>query len=177
MSRTRPLVNFSFVFMHLRMAWKDMHILFVCWGNICRSPAAEATFRKVVKNEGLQDKITIDSAGTISSHQGNPPDSRMTAAARNRNLTIQGSARKVNALDFEKADMLVTMDHFNFQNYQNSHPTQRLKTRSFLFVILCSNDAEVPDPYYGGASGFEKVLDLLEDGCVSLLEHIETELK
>ena len=111
-----------------------MHILFVCWGNICRSPAAEATFRKVVKNEGLQDKITIDSAGTISSHQGNPPDSRMTAAARNRNLTIQGSARKVNALDFEKADMLVTMDHFNFSELSKLAPDSeaRKQDRSFL---------------------------------------------
>ena len=155
-----------------------MHILFVCWGNICRSPAAEATFRKVVKNEGLQDKITIDSAGTISSHQGNPPDSRMTAAARNRNLTIQGSARKVNALDFEKADMLVTMDHFNFSELSKLAPDSEAENKIVPFCnFVTSNDAEVPDPYYGGASGFEKVLDLQEDGCVSLLEHIKTELK
>ena len=83
-----------------------MHILFVCWGNICRSPAAEATFRKVVKEEGLEEKITIDSAGTISTHQGNPPDSRMSAAARDRNLTIHGSARMVKLLDFEKINYL-----------------------------------------------------------------------
>lgn len=154
-----------------------MHILFVCWGNICRSPAAEATFRKVVKNEGLQDKITIDSAGTISSHQGNPPDSRMTAAARNRNLTIQGSARKVNALDFEKADMLLTMDHFNFSELSKLAPDSEAENKIVPFCkFVSSEDSEVPDPYYGGTSGFEKVLDLLEDGCVNLLQHIKAKL-
>ena len=84
-----------------------MHILFVCWGNICRSPAAEATFRKLVHDQGLDEKITIDSAGTISTHQGNPPDSRMKSAARARNLSIEGSARKVNKQDFENADKIM----------------------------------------------------------------------
>ena len=73
-----------------------MHIVFVCWGNICRSPAAEATFRKVAKQAGLLDKITIDSVGTISTHQGNPPDSRMKNAARSRDISISGTARRVN---------------------------------------------------------------------------------
>lgn len=155
-----------------------MHILFVCWGNICRSPAAEATFRKVVKKEGLEEKITIDSAGTISTHQGNPPDSRMSAAAKDRNLTIQGSARKVNLLDFEKADMLVTMDHFNFSELSKLAPDSDTEKKIIPFCnFVNSKDTEVPDPYYGGSYGFEKVLDLLEDGCVSLLEHIKTKLK
>ena len=155
-----------------------MHILFVCWGNICRSPAAEATFRKVVKKEGLDEKITIDSAGTISTHQGNPPDSRMTAAAKDRDLTIQGSARKANLLDFEKADMLVTMDHFNFAELSKLAPDSEAEKKIIPFCnFVSSDDDEVPDPYYGGSSGFEKVLDLLEDGCVNLLEHIKTKLK
>lgn len=155
-----------------------MHILFVCWGNICRSPAAEATFRKVVKEEGLEEKITIDSAGTISTHQGNPPDSRMSAAGRDRNLTIHGSARMVKLLDFEKADMLVTMDHFNFSELSKLSPDSEAEKKIIPFCnFVSSEDTEVPDPYYGGSSGFEKVLDLLEDGCVSLLEHIKTKLK
>tara|TARA_B100002019_G_C20941644_1_gene437109 strand:- start:61 stop:456 length:396 start_codon:yes stop_codon:yes gene_type:complete len=130
-----------------------------------------------VKNEGLQERITIDSAGTISSHQGNPPDSRMTAAARNRNLTIQGSARKVNAIDFEKADMLITMDNFNFSELSKLAPNSKAESKIVPFCnFVSSNDTEVPDPYYGGASGFEKVLDLLEDGCEHLLEHIKPKL-
>ena len=155
-----------------------MHILFVCWGNICRSPAAEATFRMIVEKEGLSDKITIDSAGTISTHQGNPPDSRMRSAASARNISINGSARKVNTLDFEKADMLVTMDNFNFSELSKLAPNQEAETKIVPFCnFVSSNDTEVPDPYYGGASGFEKVLDLLEDGCASLLAHIKPKLK
>jgi len=155
-----------------------MHILFVCWGNICRSPAAEATFRMIVEKEGLSDKITIDSAGTISTHQGNPPDSRMRSAASARNISINGSARKVNTLDFEKADMLITMDNFNFSELSKLAPNKEAETKIVPFCnFVSSNDTEVPDPYYGGASGFEKVLNLLEDGCVSLLAHIKPKLK
>jgi protein-tyrosine phosphatase len=154
-----------------------MHILFVCWGNICRSPAAEATFRKIVEQEGLEDQITIDSAGTISSHQGNPPDSRMARAARERNISTSGTARKVNDLDFEKADLLVTMDNFNFSELSKLAPNDELKNKIIPFCdFVSSSESEVPDPYYGGASGFEKVLDLLEDGCVSLLEHVKQKL-
>jgi len=154
-----------------------MYILFVCWGNICRSPAAEATFRKIVEQEGLGDQITIDSAGTISTHQGNPPDSRMARAARDRDITTSGAARKVNDLDFEKADLLITMDHFNFSELSKLAPSPEAKSKIIPFCdFVSSHDTEVPDPYYGGASGFEKVLDLLEDGCASLLKHIKPKI-
>ena len=155
-----------------------MHIVFVCWGNICRSPAAEATFRKVAKQAGLLDKITIDSVGTISTHQGNPPDSRMKNAARSRNISISGTARRVNEHDFVEADMLITMDNFNFSELSKLAPDEKYIPKIVPFCkFVSSADTEVPDPYYGGASGFEKVLDLLEDGCINLLEQIKTKLK
>ena len=151
-----------------------MHILFVCWGNICRSPSAEATFRKLLKKRGLEKKITCDSAGTIGQHHGNPPDPRMRKAAQARNLPISGSARMVTDEDFEKADLLLTMDNFNFSELTSLAPSTELRSKIKPFCsYVSSQDKEVPDPYYGGASGFEKVLDLLEDGCSSLLDELE----
>ena len=154
-----------------------MHILFVCWGNICRSPAAEATFRKLLKERELDKKITCDSAGTIGQHHGNSPDSRMRKAAQARNLPIDGSARMVTDEDFEKADLLLTMDNFNFSELTSLAPSTEFRSKIKPFCsYVSSQDKEVPDPYYGGASGFEKVLDLLEDGCSSLLDELEQRL-
>jgi len=154
-----------------------MHIVFICWGNICRSPAAEATFRKLVKDRNLQEQITCDSAGTISQHQGNPPDSRMQKAAKERNIQTGGIARMVSGEDFARADMLITMDHFNFSELSHLAPDQKAKDKIKPFCDFVSGpDTEVPDPYYGGAQGFEKVLDLLEDGCVRLLDELESKL-
>ena len=151
-----------------------MHILFVCWGNICRSPAAEATFRKLLKERELDKAITCDSAGTIGQHHGNAPDSRMRKAAQARNLPISGSARMVTNEDFEKADLLLTMDNFNFSELTSLAPSTELRSKIKPFCsYVSSQDKEVPDPYYGGASGFEKVLDLLADGCSSLLDELE----
>ena len=152
-----------------------MHVLFVCWGNICRSPAAECTFQKLLDNRGLSGKISCDSAGTIGSHQGNPPDSRMRQAAQARGLNISGSARMINDQDYQKADIIVTMDDFNFSEVNKLAPdsSQKKKIRPFCDFVS-SSDREVPDPYYGGPSGFEKVLDLLDDGCVRLLDHLES---
>jgi len=151
-----------------------MHIIFVCWGNICRSPAAEATFRKLLLDHSLEDKITCDSAGTISQHQGNPPDPRMQKAAQARQLTIGGTARKANKQDFKNADLLLTMDHFNFSELSKLAPTPDMKSKIKPFCdFINSGVQEVPDPYYGGKSGFEKVLDLLEEGCKNLLEKIQ----
>ena len=154
-----------------------MHILFVCWGNICRSPAAEATFRKLLKERKLDKTITCDSAGTIGQHHGNAPDPRMRKAAQARNLPIDGSARMVTDEDFDKADLLLTMDNFNFSELTSLAPNAGLRSKIKRFCsYVSSQDKEVPDPYYGGASGFEKVLDLLEDGCSSLLDDLEQRL-
>ena len=153
------------------------HIVFVCWGNICRSPAAEATFRKLARNRGLEEKITCDSAGTIDQHAGNPPDSRMRVAGKDRKLTIVGSARIANDKDFARANMLVTMDDFNFSELSALAPNEESlgKIRPFC-EFLTGHVREVPDPYYGGASGFEKGLDLLDEGCRNLIEEIEESL-
>ena len=153
-----------------------MHIVFVCWGNICRSPAAEATFRKLLSKQGLQEKFTCDSAGTISQHHGNPPDARMRKAAEARNITISGTARMAETQDFEKADMLITMDNFNFSELSKMAPDSESKLKIVPFCdFVDSDDQEVPDPYYGGSEGFEKVLDLLENGCSNLLEKITSD--
>ncbi len=155
----------------------NMHIIFICWGNICRSPAAEATFRKLVSERGLSDKITCDSAGTISQHHGNPPDVRMQKAARGREVQTTGSARMVTDEDFEHADLILTMDKFNFSELQQLAPSPELGKKIQPFCdYVSTSDSEVPDPYYGGASGFEKVLDLLEDGCERLLDKLEEEI-
>ena len=151
-----------------------MHILFVCWGNICRSPAAECTFRKLLEDQGLKDKVSCDSAGTIGSHQGNPPDSRMRQAALSRGLKISGAARMISKQDYHRADLILTMDEFNFSEVNKLAPDDSFKNKIRPFCdFVTSSDREVPDPYYGGPSGFEKVLDLLDDGCVQLLHHLE----
>ena len=108
-----------------------MHIVFICWGNICRSPAAEAAFRKLLNERGLQEKITCDSAGTISQHHGNPPDAR-EKSAEERNIIISGSARMAEQ-DFEKADMLITMDNFNFSELTKWH---RILNQSSKLCLL-----------------------------------------
>lgn len=154
-----------------------MHIVFVCWGNICRSPAAEATFRKLLKERSLEGKITCDSAGTIAQHQGNPPDPRMRKAAQARYIPIGGSARMANSDDFQKADLLLTMDHFNFSELSKLSPNSELKSKIKPFCDYVRPDVnEVPDPYYGGDSGFENVLNLLEEGCLNLLNELEEQL-
>ncbi len=151
-----------------------MHLLFVCWGNICRSPAAECTFRKLLADQGLAEKISCDSAGTISSHQGNPPDARMRQAAEARGIPIKGSARMITDKDYHHADLIITMDNFNFSEVNNLAPDPSLKKKIRPFCdFVSSDDKEVPDPYYGGPAGFEKVLDLLEDGCGQILNHIQ----
>ena len=117
-----------------------MHVLFVCWGNICRSPAAECTFRKLLEEGGLSDKITCDSAGTIGSHQGNPPDSRMRQAAQARGLTIAGSARMINDQDYQQADLIVTMDDFNFSEVSKLAPCPCPQEEDASLLRLCQHE-------------------------------------
>ena len=154
-----------------------MHIVFVCWGNICRSPAAEATFRKLLKERSLENQISCDSAGTIGQHHGNPPDPRMQKAAHARSLPIGGSARMANDQDFQKADLLLTMDHFNYEELTKLAPSPDLVSKIKPFCDYVRPDVtEIPDPYYGGESGFENVLNLLEEGCFNLLNELEENL-
>ena len=154
-----------------------MHIVFVCWGNICRSPAAEATFRKLLKERSLEKKITCDSAGTIAQHHGNPPDPRMQKAAKTRAIPLVGTARIANDQDFHHADLLLTMDNFNFSELSKLAPASSLLSKIKPFCDYVQSDVnEVPDPYYGGESGFENVLNLLEEGCFNLLNELEKDI-
>ncbi|KAM7522491.1 hypothetical protein LguiA_012393 [Lonicera macranthoides] len=177
---------------------KPFSVLFVCLGNICRSPAAEGVFRDLVKKRGLDSKFTIDSAGTINYHEGNEADPRMRAASKRRGIQITSLSRPIKPSDFVEFDLILAMDrqnkgvlmHWPNQNYGSEDILAALERWSFKETLpadaykkvrlMCSyckkhEETEVPDPYYGGAQGFEKVLDLLVDGCESLLESILAE--
>ena len=148
-------------------------VLFVCMGNICRSPTAEGVFRSIVNEAGLQDNIHIDSAGTHAYHVGNEPDPRAQAAARKRNIDLSDQrARKVDAEDFNRFDYVLAMDESNYSDleYVSNSGTDNLSL--FLEFSNNSNQHEVPDPYYGGDQGFELVLDLIEDASRGLLDDI-----
>lgn len=154
-------------------------VLFVCMGNICRSPAAEGVFRRKVQETGLNTRIEIDSAGTGGWHAGNPPDDRMTRAAARRGYELTGLARQVMASDFRQFDLVLIMDQQNRRDIRPFLPEGPDRDKLRMFCEFCTRfgDDEVPDPYYGGASGFDHVLDLLEDGCDNLLTHIRTQLQ
>ena len=157
---------------------RPYRLLFVCMGNICRSPAAEAVMRHLIESGGLAGRIECDSAGTIAFHTGNPPDHRMHMAAKNRGINTGGQARQICDDDYHSFDMILTMDDENLVNVRNMAPAggYPAEIRPFCDFVSGSTAPEVPDPYYGGPRGFETVLDLLEDGCASLLEHVRSQL-
>ncbi len=146
-------------------------ILFVCMGNICRSPTAEGVFRHRVIEAGLGDRIVIDSAGTHAYHVGNPPDRRASAAAERRGIFLGDiRARRVSDEDFERFDYIIAMDLDNVEDLKDrAAPEHHAKVRLFM-EFSSGREREVPDPYYGGASGFERVLDLVEEASRGLLE-------
>lgn len=149
-------------------------VLFVCMGNICRSPTAEGVFRHIVNSAGLADKIHIDSAGTHSYHIGSTPDPRAQAAALNRNIDLSSQrARKVKGADFDEFDYVLAMDHSNYSDLRDisSEDTQD-RLSLFLDFAETVSTREVPDPYYGGDQGFEHVLDLVEEASRGLLASI-----
>ncbi|MBT8088973.1 MAG: low molecular weight phosphotyrosine protein phosphatase [Gammaproteobacteria bacterium] len=145
-------------------------VLFVCMGNICRSPTAEGVFRHHVVEAGLGDKILVDSAGTHAYHVGDPPDRRAHAAAERRGFSLVDiRARRVSENDFERFDYIIAMDEDNVARLkEQGDPEHHSKVRLFL-EFSSSGQREVPDPYYGGAAGFERVLDLVEDASRGLL--------
>ena len=148
-------------------------------GNICRSPAAECVMKNIVATEGLQDRIICDSAGTISFHTGNPPDSRMRNAAANRKINMTGAARQIRHEDFKNFDLILAMDDENFTNIAKLNRTDDSanEVKRFCEFVANHSNAEVPDPYYGGESGFELVLDLIEDGCQNILKYAVDKLR
>jgi protein-tyrosine phosphatase len=155
-------------------------LLFVCLGNICRSPTAEGVMRALVADAGLEEAIHIDSAGTGSWHVGSAPDERAADAARARGLVLEGTARQVQPADFVDFDLLVAMDGQNARELSAlAHgEEQRAKVRLLREFDPASDDGpptrdlDVPDPYYGGAGGFDQVLDLVQAACAGLLEEI-----
>jgi protein-tyrosine phosphatase len=154
-----------------------MRILFVCMGNICRSPTAEGVMRSLLRAEGLDGEVAIDSAGIGGWHAGDPPDSRATAAARARDIVLEGAARAVTDEDFERFDLLLVMDRENERDLlaRAPDPQARAKVRllrEFDPASVAAGDLEVPDPYYGGPHGFERVLDMVEAACRGLLEEV-----
>lgn len=146
-------------------------ILFVCLGNICRSPAAEGIFRAKVKERGIESNYEIDSAGTYGGHAGDLPDSRMRAAASRRGYDLTHRSRQVHSDDFDKFDMLIAMDDSNYHNLFRIAPALEDREKIFRMVEFGSQHDydHIPDPYYEGRDGFELVLDLLEDACEGLL--------
>jgi protein-tyrosine phosphatase len=143
-----------------------MRILFVCMGNICRSPTAEGVMRRLIEDEGLD--IEVDSAGTGGWHAGEPPDERAMLAARRRGVTLDGAARQVKEADFRRFDLLVAMDRGNYRDLLELAPDDEAREQVRLLV----RDADVPDPYYGGDRGFENVLDMVESACRELLDEL-----
>ena len=152
-------------------------ILFVCMGNICRSPTAEGVMRHLVREAGLEDEIVIDSAGTGGWHVGDPPDRRATEAARARGVTLEGGARQITVDDFEDFDLLLAMDRDNLAGIRAIAPDEEAAAKARLLreydpASAGAPDLDVPDPYYGGPQGFETVLDQVEAACRGLLDEI-----
>ena len=148
-------------------------ILFVCLGNICRSPAAEAVFLKLLEKYDLSKNFIVDSAGTGAWHVGKKADLRMRSAAEKRGIIIKSLARQITVSDLSKFDLIITMDNDNYLNLQNMVKTlgseKVADIRTMLSYSSKFNLTEVPDPYYGRDDGFDHVLDILEDSCQSLL--------
>ena len=153
-------------------------VLFVCLGNICRSPSAEGVFRKLVEEQGLFDQVEIDSAGTHAYHVGSPPDERAQEAASRRGINMSGlRGRRVDEGDFYIFDYVLAMDESNEYHLREMSPAEEIhKIKLFLDYAPQRSESEVPDPYYGGHSGFEHVLDLIEDASEGLLADIKSRL-
>ena len=157
--------------------WSSLmvRVLFVCMGNICRSPTAEGVFRDLLTKQGLHDHIEVDSAGTHAYHIGEQPDRRSQQAALQRGINMSAQrARRAVPEDFEVFDLILAMDQSNYQDLQSicPDPELRYKLRLFMEYAPALGQRDVPDPYYGGPNGFERVLDLIEAAAQGLLDDI-----
>jgi len=162
-----------------RCALKKQSVLFVCMGNICRSPTAEGVFRKLVREQGVEDWFEIDSAGTHAYHVGNPPDERAQKTALARGIDLSDlRARQVSHADLESFDHILVMDRQNLDTLLFVCPKPHAhKLKLFLEYAPALKIAEVPDPYYGGDKGFEKVLDMVERAALGFLESVRRDLR
>lgn len=158
---------------------KPYSILFVCLGNICRSPAAEIIFKAMVKEQGLEGQIESDSAGTIGYHRGCPPDARMLAALEKYGYSNPGlKSRPVQKNDLEQFDLILGMDRENLRDLKKLDKNGQWENKIVPMCFFTTRflDEEVPDPYYGDRRGFEHVVELLEDACSGLLEHLKKQM-
>ncbi len=159
-----------------------VRLLFVCLGNICRSPTAEGVMRRLVREAGLEDEIEVESAGTGDWHLGEPPDARATAAAGGRGIVLEGAARQVTRDDLRAFDLVLAADRDNraaLLALAGGDPAARERIRmlrEFDPQAAARGDLDVPDPYFGGEDGFDHVLDLVEAACRGLLDHARGEL-
>ncbi len=157
----------------------EVRVLFVCLGNICRSPTAEGVMRALIAEEGLEEAVAIESAGTGDWHLGDPPDHRATAAAADRGIELAGEARQVRRADLEEFDLVIAMDHDNLAELRRmaatEHQPKLSLLREFDAAAVEAGELAVPDPYFGGSDGFEQVLDLVHSACAGLLQHIREE--
>jgi protein-tyrosine phosphatase len=153
-------------------------VLFVCTGNICRSPTAEGVFRALVAAAGLADRIATDSAGTHAYHVGEPPDLRSAATAARRGIVLDDlRARKVRGGDFDEFDLVLAMDRGHLQSLRQLCPKGREdRVRLFMDFAPALGIKDVPDPYYGGGDGFERVLDMIEAASQGILDHLRERL-
>ena len=151
-----------------------MNLLFVCLGNICRSPMAEAIMQKLVDDAGLTDRIHLDSAGLIAYHQGEGADPRMKSHAYRHGYRITHISRPVTERDFDTFDLILSMDDSNYDRLRSLAPTLDAEAKVHRMTDYCTTHVidHVPDPYYGGAQGFENVIEILEDSCQGLLQAI-----
>ncbi len=156
----------------------NMKVLFVCMGNICRSPTAHGVFRQYVHESGLSHAVTVDSAGTHAYHIGEAPDARSQQHALKRGYQLSDlQARQLKPTDFDEYDLLLVMDWDNYAlTEQQCPPNKKHKIRRLTEFCKTLEASVVPDPYYKGAEGFEEVLDLVEDACDGLLEHVKARL-
>jgi protein-tyrosine phosphatase len=175
------------------MPSEQVRVLFVCLGNICRSPTAEGVMRELVGGEGLEGAIVVESAGTGAWHVGSPPDARAAEAARARGVALAGTARQVRAQDFEDFDYLVAMDGENLRALRSLAQGEQERSKVRLLREFDpanappsgaqaggaegAGDLDVPDPYYGGADGFDEVFELVRAACAGLLEQLRDDAR